>query len=264
MLWRVLQSNGGLPDDAVVCFANTGKEDPATLEFVDECSQQWGIQIKWLEYSHDASGYKEVNLQTASRFGEPFELLIKDKKALPNGFMRFCTYELKINIVHKYLRDIGLATPDLPCDQMVGIRVDEPRRVAKMRAGGGEKSGKNWIGDFLTPLADAGVGVGEIGNFWKKSDFDLNLPSINGRTYHGNCDLCFHKPVAQLVSLISEKPSRAVWWIDMEKHAEQNFAPAFRVFSRDHPKYSSMAEFSKEQRDLFDQQEEAIPCFCGD
>lgn len=34
MLWRVLQSNGGLPKEAIVCFANTGKEDEATLQFV--------------------------------------------------------------------------------------------------------------------------------------------------------------------------------------------------------------------------------------
>jgi len=29
MLWRVLRSNGGLPDGSVVCFANTGKEEEA-------------------------------------------------------------------------------------------------------------------------------------------------------------------------------------------------------------------------------------------
>jgi hypothetical protein len=26
LLWRVLQSNSGLPEEAIVCFANTGKE----------------------------------------------------------------------------------------------------------------------------------------------------------------------------------------------------------------------------------------------
>ena len=34
MLWRVLQSNGGLPNEAIVVFANTGKEEEATLGFI--------------------------------------------------------------------------------------------------------------------------------------------------------------------------------------------------------------------------------------
>jgi len=39
MLWNVLQANDGkLPDEAIVCFANTGKEDEATLKFVHDCS----------------------------------------------------------------------------------------------------------------------------------------------------------------------------------------------------------------------------------
>jgi len=50
MLWRVLQENQGLPSEAVVCFANTGKEEEATLEFVDRCSREWDVPIVWLEY----------------------------------------------------------------------------------------------------------------------------------------------------------------------------------------------------------------------
>jgi predicted phosphoadenosine phosphosulfate sulfurtransferase len=35
MLYKVLEANNGLlPDDAIVCFSNTGKEDEKTLEFV--------------------------------------------------------------------------------------------------------------------------------------------------------------------------------------------------------------------------------------
>ncbi len=50
MLWRILQSNGGLPDEAKVVFANTGKEEEATLKFVKDCEDIWGCKILWLEY----------------------------------------------------------------------------------------------------------------------------------------------------------------------------------------------------------------------
>jgi 3'-phosphoadenosine 5'-phosphosulfate sulfotransferase (PAPS reductase)/FAD synthetase len=50
MLWRVLQSNNGLPSDAMVIFANTGKEEEATLKFVNDCSVNWNVPITWLEY----------------------------------------------------------------------------------------------------------------------------------------------------------------------------------------------------------------------
>ena len=48
LLWRVLQSNNGLPEEAIVCFANTGKEEEATLEFVRDCEQNWGVEIHLL------------------------------------------------------------------------------------------------------------------------------------------------------------------------------------------------------------------------
>ena len=35
-------------------------------------------------------------------------------------------------------------------------------------------------------------------------------------------------------------------------------------FRKDRPSYSQMYEFSKQQMNMFDLNEEAIPCFCGD
>jgi len=265
MLWRVLQAHDmSLPKDAVVCFANTGKEDEATLKFVHDCSVNWNIPIVWLEWRDNKKGYEIVNFETASRNGEPFRDMCIKKKALPNGFMRFCTGELKIDVVHKYLKDSGHGSVEQPCSQMIGIRSDEQRRVVKMRGKSGADHKKDWIGDFLVPLADAGVVSSHIGDFWESQPFNLQTPMYNGKSFHSNCDLCFHKPVAQIVSLIQEKPERAVWWVEMETYAKENFAKSVIHFSRDHPTYSDMAKFSSEQRDMFDLNEEAIACFCGD
>ena len=265
MLYRILEAHQmSLPKEAIVCFANTGKEDEATLKFVQACSDNWNIEIHWLEWRNNDLGYERVTFQTASRDGEPFRDMCIKRKALPNGFMRFCTGELKIDVVHKYLKDIGHGTSNEPCCQMIGIRSDEQRRVVKMRGKSGADHKKDWIGDFLVPLADAGVVSAHIGSFWESQTFNLQTPMYNGKSYHSNCDLCFHKPVAQIVSLIQEKPERAVWWVEMENYAKENFAKSVIHFSRDHPTYSDMAKYSSEQRDMFDANEEAIACFCGD
>ena len=79
MLWRILQSNNGLPSDAKVIFANTGKEEEATLEFIRDCSINWNVQIDWVEYKYSEETkdrFKIVDFDTASRNGEPFFELI--------------------------------------------------------------------------------------------------------------------------------------------------------------------------------------------
>ena len=102
MLWRVLQSNGGkLPEETIVCFANTWKEAPETLDFVNECSVQWGVPITWLEYrwaEETKDRFKVVTYETASRNGEPFFEMIQQngKPFLPNPVMRICTARLNI------------------------------------------------------------------------------------------------------------------------------------------------------------------------
>src|SRR3546814_16541590 len=71
MLWRVLQTNGGLPADTVVCFANTGKEVEATLRFVRDCAEHWQVPIRWLEYVPQETGFALLALRWASHQGEP-------------------------------------------------------------------------------------------------------------------------------------------------------------------------------------------------
>ena len=250
MLYKVLECGGGqLPSNAVVCFANTGKEDEATLKFVQACANNWNVEIHWVEFRDANPAFERVTFETASRNGEPFEALIKKRNYLPNPVTRFCTAELKIRTIHKYLKSLGWDHNE----QMdwVGMRADEQRRAAKIA----DKS--------RIPLVAAGVTKETVGEFWRNQAFDLELPNMNGVTMHGNCDLCFLKGGAQVLSLITEKPERGIWWAKMEALALAS-KPSGAVFRSDRPSYASMIQYSKEQIDMFDPNEEAIACFCGD
>lgn len=261
MLWCVLQSNDGLPDDSVVLFANTGKEDEATLEFVRDCGEHWGVPITWLEWQDAEEAqhrFKVVDFASASRNGEPFEALIRKKNYLPNPVTRFCTVDLKIKPFANYCRH-HLGWDDW--DNLVGIRSDEPRRVAKIRAN--PSDGMKGI-NRLMPLADAGVTRQDVAQFWSKQPFDLGLPNIGGVTYHGNCDLCFLKGASQILSLIAEKPERAIWWANQEGSITNPGVTGGGYFRKDRPNYAAMLKFTQDQRDMFDPDEESIPCFCGD
>jgi 3'-phosphoadenosine 5'-phosphosulfate sulfotransferase (PAPS reductase)/FAD synthetase len=258
MLWRVLQSNNGLPDQAKAVFCNTGKEDEATLRFVHDCSVNWGIPITWLEYRVAEVPFEVVNFDTASRNGEPFSALIKKKNYLPNPVARFCTVDLKILTLERYIKSIGWAE----YENMIGIRADEPRRVAKIRAN--PSDGRKGVSRFM-PLAQVGVQKEDISQFWKSQDFDLGLPNIGGVTYHGNCDLCFLKGASQLMSLIAEKPERAVWWAAQEGTISNAHIKDGGLFRKDRPSYSQMLKYSEQQDDMFAMgDDESIACFCGD
>lgn len=259
MLWRVLQSNNGLPNDAIVCFANTGKEDEETLKFVQRCSDEWNVPTHWIEYTkadETKDRFKIVNFNTASRNGEPFEALIRARNYLPNPVSRFCTVELKVRSIHRYLKSIGWTE----WDSMLGIRADEQRRLAKI---GNQDYGKHET--KIAPLGRIGITKEDVGRFWKAMPFDLGLPNMNGVTMHGNCDLCYLKGGAQILSLITEKPERAIWWAKMEALALALASqPSGARFRTDRPSYQQMLTFSKEQQNLFDPNEETIACFCGD
>lgn len=252
MLWRVIQENDGqLPSEAIVCFANTGKEEEATLQFVRDCEVNWNVPVVWLEYQTEKPDFRVVNFETASRNGEPFENLILKRKYLPNPVTRFCTSELKIRTIHKYVKSIGWKHNEKM--DWVGIRADEQRRAAK-------------IDRDRTPLVAAGITKEDVGHFWRNQSFDLGLPNMNGVTMHGNCDLCFLKGAKQTYSLIEEKPERALWWAKMEtlvQTKERTFGDGAR-FRKDRPSYQQMHDYAKSQKtlDMFD--DETIPCFCGD
>jgi 3'-phosphoadenosine 5'-phosphosulfate sulfotransferase (PAPS reductase)/FAD synthetase len=239
MLYRIVQAWGGtLPDDIQCVFANTGKEAEETLIFVRDCGERWGVPIVWLEYPDT-----RVTFETASRKGEPFAAMIGKKKHLPNPVMRFCTQELKIKPMERLAAGMGWDSWDV----VIGLRADEPSRVARMR-------GTNRV----MPLATAGITKADVQAFWKAQNFDLGLPSVNGTTPSGNCDLCFLKGAATIQGLIRANPELANWWIEQE-------ARIGATFRKDRPSYAAMLKAVQDQRNFdFGDRDELTDCFCGE
>ena len=213
MLWNILQAyNGKLPEDVHVVFANTGKEAPETLDFVNEISQKWDIHIHWLEHyfgdERPIHRTKEVTYETAARNGEPFERLLDQRGYLPNPTSRFCTSELKIKVMQRFMKKIkGYDT----WYSVIGLRYDEPRRVASSKKANDYEMWTN-----ATPMYDARHTVEDVTNFWSKQNFDLNLTNAYGKTPAGNCDLCFLKGMDTTISILKERPEMADWWIEQE------------------------------------------------
>jgi len=257
MLYKTLEAHDGvLPEETVVTFANTGMEHPATLDFVRDCGEQWGVDIVWLEATTRIGGdgenkyvygYKVVSYDTASRNGEPFADLITARNYLPNPVARFCTADLKIRRINDYLIDQGLKEHTT----LIGLRADEPRRAVRMH------NQKREGGDCWCPLYVDGVTKEIVSDFWKQQNFDLTLPNRNGVTDLGNCTLCFLKGPNKKLSIIRQQPGLADWWIEQEEKIGS-------TFRNDQPDYSTMKIIATTQTDMFgdSDEENAIDCFC--
>jgi 3'-phosphoadenosine 5'-phosphosulfate sulfotransferase (PAPS reductase)/FAD synthetase len=192
----------------------------------------------WLQYKQAENvkdRFEVVDFDTAARDGEPFTAMIEDKKYLPNVFARFCTSELKVLPIERYMKSIGLDE----FQTAVGIRADEPRRVVKMRS----------KDDYLVPLTEA-----TVAEFWRAQSFDLQIPNFAG---FSNCDLCFLKKAKDKQLIIQHNPERALWWADHEERVGASFRP-------DHPSYIQMYNLRDDQSDMFGSDESTIACFCGD
>ncbi len=220
MLRMILDA--GLRPDVHVVFADTGKERAETYQFVDECERRWDVPI-----------------HRVARAGG-FTQLITDKKFLPNPVMRFCTQELKI----RPMRDWMLARGYEHWVNVIGIRADEPRRIAKIKAAEATRP-ERW--DIVLPLAEAGITEADVMSFWRCQLFDLGL-----QRHEGNCDLCFLKGPHIRQQIMRDRPDLAIWWIEQEARIKA-------TFRNDCPSYAALAS----QGDLFDTGE-LTECFCHD
>lgn len=266
MLWKTLEAHGGeLPEDLIVTFCNTGKEMPESLDFVRDCGERWGVDITWLELAsmelmpinsrkqknrnEYSKTYKVVTYETASRNGEPFDILLNTVPAIPNGRDPICTAYLKTRLMRMYAYDRGL---EQGCLTIVGMRADEMSRVVNLH----NKKVEGFEG--YCPMYVDSITKEDVSSFWDQNNFDLQLHNNNGVTDFGNCDLCFKKATNKRISIIRERPDLVDWWINVEAKKQQKFKPNL-------PGYQTMKMIATDQGNLFDfPNDESVPCICGD
>ena len=166
---------------------------------------------------------------------------------------RFCTTTLKIRVLRDYARSLGWEH----WTNAVGLRADEPRRVARIK-----DQRERW--ETIAPLAEAGVTKEDVAAFWTAQPFDLGLPNMGGTTPAGNCDLCFLKSARTIAALLRADPTLADWWIRMEE-AAQPTSPRAGFFRKDRPSYRRLQEAVLAQRDKdYGEQDALSECFCHD
>ena len=228
---RLIEEGG----DYLVTFQNTGKELPQTLDFVNECDKRWNLGIVWLEYRRPAT-FEVVTYETASRNGEPYDQLLEQRpSAIPNMQFRYCTMELKIMTLKRYLKSIGVTD----YTSFNGIRYDEPRRWQKV---------KDSDIDVELPLVSWKITKADVLNWWKGQEFDLivNEP-------YGNCDCCFLKGKGKLATIAKEKPELFDWWISKESKGRQ---------WKKEITYQQIKDKAQSQLGLWDD-DPSFECFCN-
>lgn len=187
MLHFILDANGGLPDRCKVVFANTGREDNRTLDFVQRVADEWSVPIAWVQYSPDAPWFEIVSHNSAARDGEPFEAMIRHKRYVPNGRRRICTEQLKVRAARRYLVSLGWKK----WTKALGIRGDEPARHDQPD----QPREAIWL-----PLVAASVRRSDVLAFWRGQPFDLAEGCIS------NCRLCFQFDQAKLARQMIADP----------------------------------------------------------
>ena len=222
MTYRILKEYAD-QYEIIVCFANTGRENPETLDFVRDCDQHFGFNTVWLEAvvhhgKKRGCTHRVISYETADREGRVFEEMLK-KYGIPNKNYIHCTRELKENVIHSYMRSIGWKRGTY--QTAIGIRTDElQRKKTTVSRQTGQIRVYPLIDWFPTDKLD-------VLDFFEWTAFDLQLPD-----YLGNCQCCYKKSDNKLKQVYLSRPEGFEWTREMEErygHVGDNMVKGVKV-----------------------------------
>ncbi|MDR6768662.1 hypothetical protein J2W88_003966 [Acidovorax delafieldii] len=195
LMCEVLQDEYGDTHEIVYTFCNTSWERPETLDFAHAVDRHLGLNLVWLEAvvhpGRKSCTHRVVSYETAKRNGEVFDA-VAAKYGLPNQVFKWCTRELKTNVMNSYARSIGWLPGTY--DTAIGIRADEPRRVRRDVA---ERE------RIIYPLVDIRyVTKEDVLDHFEGQSWDLKIEE-----HQGNCIACYKKSDRKLYTLYREDPA---------------------------------------------------------
>lgn len=241
-----------LDASVLLSFQNVGCENAKTYDFIARIEEDVGRPIYRLEFRAPPRGEPPVmatfevvdhaNLWRRGIRGGPYQDMLdclatfrakhnkispvvgcncnNCKRGLPGPVApwvrsRVCTAYLKIRTQRKWCASMGWGH-QRDYIEYVGLRADEPVRVARMR----ERNDRLHTNEEA-PLADAGITEPDVLEFWRAKPFDLGLPR-----HLGNCEDCFQKDEADLATaqvdpMRTTDPMDWIW-------VEENYGPMRR------------------------------------
>ena len=145
-----------------------------------------------------------VDYDSASRRGEPFAMLIRAHKLLPNAHKRISAADLKVETAARFAQTrLGWWPAAAALDPG-----HSPRRAATV--GQGPVGG---VPDRVPPSSTRTSRSATSNGSGPNQPFDLEI-----HRDLGNCDLCFLKGRWKLMRLMTQHPERAEWWIEQERY----------------------------------------------
>ena len=218
-------------------FIATAERDQ-TLYVVRDLEQMLGRNIKWV-------------------VGDTFDELNRKRSSIPNRTRRFCTSQIKIQAIAKYLYE----NTDLPVFSNVGIRYDEKERAKTTKEDRelrekivvGKRGTRNkWEAIFWGvanyPLVYDKISHYEVYQWAKNSGIDFPADS--------NCVGCFWKPVQQLRKNWDEEPEKMRWFSEQEQMYIANY--------KDDITYESIKKIGLQQDFIFGTGSGCQAGFCTD
>ncbi len=185
---------------------------------------------------------------------------------IDNEIVKSCVFDQKAR-----LRGDGA----LQYISLVGLRADEPVRVARSLARNGLTDSNGRISDgeiVYTPLFDLGIDKNAVLEFWKTQPFRLEIPY---ETNLSNCVFCFMKGAKTIRKLAGkgrnkDDPASIQWWADFEEKysnsasskKHQGEKTVFGFFGANSLTYKNImdGEISKKK----ESESSFLPCECTD